>query len=148
MRITWGAADGPTLAFWDNTADWLNLRWDGRVKVGGFVERLHAREGGGRELVIAEVVGGPFAADHVGLPSLDDMRNGIFARPSEVEPLDGDQAYPFVILADSNLATLVQDALVSGLAVDVYGVLASEAGGWHEIVGLPLLMDSLTLLAP
>src|SRR5258708_14824951 len=91
VRITWGAADGPTLAFWDNAAEWLNLRWDGRVKVGGFVERLHAREVGGRELVIAEVVGRPFAADHLGLPSLDDMRNGVFARPAEIAPLDDDQ---------------------------------------------------------
>ncbi len=148
VQITWGAADGPTLAFWNNAAEWLNLRWDGRVKVGGFIERLHARELGGLELVIVEVVGGPFAVDHVGLPSLNDMHNGIFARPADTEPFKKDQAFPFIVLAESNLASLAQDALISGLAVDAYGSLASEAGRWHEVVGLPLLLDSLTLLAP
>lgn len=147
LRVTWGAADGPTLAFWPD-AEQAHLRWDGRVKVGGFIERLHARELGGLEVIIIEVVGGPFAADHVGLPSLNDMKHGIFARPSDTEPFGQGQSYPFIILAESNLAGLAQDALVSGLAVDAYGSLASEAGGWHELVGLPLLLDSLTLLAP
>ena len=62
-------------------------------------ERLHARELGGLELVIVEVVGGPFSVDHVGLPSLNDMHNGIFARPADTEPFKKDQAYPFIILA-------------------------------------------------
>ncbi len=148
LRLVWGGANGPTLAVWQTIPDQGNLEWDGRVRVGGFVQRLHARELGGLEIVIAEVVGGSFPVDHVGLPSLDEMRRGIFARPSDEEPLDQDQSYPFIILAESNLASLVQDALVSGIAVDAYGALASEAGGWHEVVGLPLLLDTLTLLAP
>jgi len=68
--------------------------------------------------VIAEVVGVSFPVDHVGLPSLDEMRQGIYARPSDTEPLDQNQSYPFIILAESNLASLVQDALISGIAVD------------------------------
>ncbi len=148
LRLVWGGADGPTLAVWQALPEQGSLEWDGRVKVGGFIERLHARELGGLEIVIAEVVGGSFPVDHVGLPSLDEMRQGIYARPSDEEPFDQDEAYPFIILAESNLASLVQDALVSGLAVDAYGALASEAGRWHEVVGLPLLLDTLTLLAP
>jgi hypothetical protein len=147
IRLTYGGANGPTLAYWD-IEDWPAARWDGRVKIGGFIERLHAREVGGLEVVIAEVVGGPLPSNHVGLPSLDDMRGGSFARPSDIEPLINDQAYPFIILAESNLAALAQDALVSGIAVDAYGELAADQGQWHEIVGLPLLMDSLTILAP
>ncbi len=147
LHLTWGAG-GPILAVWSAVPERLHFDWDGRVKVGGFIERLHAREVGGLELVVAEVVGGPLAVDHVGLPSLGDMRNGIFSRPSDAEPLGRDQAYPFIALAESNLASLVQDALISGLAVDAYGSLASEAGRWHEVVGLPLLLETLTLLAP
>lgn len=147
VRLTWGASDGPALAYWREN-ELPAARWDGRVKIGGFVERLHARELGGLEVVIIEVVGGLLPATHVGLPSLNDMRNGIFARPSDSEPFGSDQSYPFVILAESNLSGIAQDALVSGLAVDAYGSLASEAGRWHELVGLPLLLDSLTLLAP
>ncbi len=147
VSIRWGAT-GPTLAAWNEAPDGPNLAWDGRVKVGGFIERFHGLEVGGLEVVIAEVVGGPFPIDHVGLPSLDDMHHGIFARPSDAEPLGHDQAYPFVVLAESNLSTLVQDAMVSGLAVDAYGSLAGEAGRWHDVVGLPLLLDMLTILAP
>jgi hypothetical protein len=147
LGLTWGAG-GPTLVVWTRAPESSTLRWDGRVKVGGFIERFHGLEIGGLEVVVAEVVGGPFPIDHVGLPSLDDVQHGIFARPSDVEPLGRDQAYPFVILAESNLAALAQDALVSGLAVDAYGSLAGEAGRWHEVVGLPLLLDSLTILAP
>ncbi|MEP7289232.1 MAG: hypothetical protein ABI947_26065 [Chloroflexota bacterium] len=147
VRLVWGTPDGPPLAFWENS-ERHNLQWDGRVKVGGFVERLHALEVGGIEVVIIEVIGGVFSADHVGLPSLNDMRHGVFARPSDSEPLGDRQAYPLIILAESNLAGLAQDALVSGLAVDAYGSLANEASSWHELVGLPLLLDSLTLLAP
>lgn len=148
LRLVWGSAAGPILAVWDRLPDDLRLDWDGRVKVGGFVERLHAREVGGLEVVIAEVVGGPLPADHVGLPSLGDMRHGLYARTSDDEPLYKDQVYPFVILAENNLASLAQDALVSGLAVDAYGSLASDENRWHEVVGLPLLLDMLTLLAP
>jgi len=147
VRITWGAPDGPILAWWRYAGE-PTVWWDGRVKVGGYIERLHAGETGGLEYVVAEVVGGPFFMDHVGLPSLHDMRGGTFARPADAEPLVDDQVYPLIMLAESNLAALAQDALVSGLAVDAYTALASDANGWHEIVGLPLLLDTLTLLAP
>ena len=148
LRLAWGNAVGPILAVWDHPPGDLNLDWDGRVRVGGFIERLHAREVGGLEIVIAEVLGGPLPAEQVGLPSLDDMRDGVYARTSDAEPLTRDQVYPFVSLADSNLAALAQDALVSGLAVDAYGSLAGDENRWHEVVGLPLLLDMLTLHAP
>lgn len=146
-RIAWGTAEGPILAQWEKVGG-ANLQWEGRVKVGGFIERLHSCEVGGLEIVIAEVVGGPFPTDHVALPSLSDMRRGIFSRPSDAEPLAKDQVYPFIILADSNFAAFAQDAFVSGIAVDAYGVLAEDEAQWHEVVGLPLLLDMLTLLAP
>jgi hypothetical protein len=148
LRLAWGNAAGPILAVWDLPPGDLHLDWDGRVRVGGFIERLHAREVGGLEIVIADVVGGPLPADHVGLPSLDDMREGVYARTSDAEPLTRGQVYPFVSLAESNLAALAQDALVSGLAVDAYGSLAADDNRWHEVVGLPLLLDMLTLHAP
>jgi hypothetical protein len=147
VRLHWGTTSGPILICWENPAD-LQLGWDGHIKVGGFIERLHAHEVGGLELIIVEVVGGAFPNGHRGLASLEDMRQGIFARPADTEPIGTGQAYPFVVLAESNLAALAQDALVSGLGVDVYGSLASEASRWHDVVGLPLLLDTLTLLAP
>ena len=148
LTLAWGTPDGPTLALWEEVPKSLKLGWDGRVCIGGFIERLHAREVGGLEVVVIEVVGGPFASDYIGLPSLDDMRRGIFARSPDAEPVGDEHVYPFIVLAESNLAALAQDALVSGLSVDAYGVLADDDGQWHELVGLPLLLDSLTLLAP
>jgi hypothetical protein len=150
LHLTWGANDGPTLAIWNAVSNGkpLNLGWDGRVTAGGFVERLHAREIGGLDILVAEVFGGAFPVDYIGLPSLDDMRRGVFGRPADAEPAVRSQTYPFIILAESNFAGLVQDALVSGLAVDAYGALASDYSRWHEVVGLPLLLDAITLLAP
>src|SRR5258708_6909657 len=148
VRLHWAAANGPILAFWDNVTAWSGLNWDGHVKIGGFIERLHAHELGGLEVVVFELIGGPFASDHVSLPSLDDMRKGIFARPSDTEPLANDQFYPLIVLAESNMAAPSQDALVSGLGVDAYASLASEAGGWPENCGLPARLGSFNLLAP
>jgi hypothetical protein len=150
LHLAWGAPEGPTLAIWNAVSNGkpLNLGWDGRVTAGGFVERLHAREVGGLDILVAEVFGGAFPADYIGLPSLEDMRRGVFGRPAGSEPAVRSQTYPFIILAESNFAALVQDALVSGLAVDAYGALASDDGHWHEVVGLPLLLDAITLLAP
>src|SRR5260221_8322742 len=91
VSLKWATPDGPTLAHWAQVPSPHQLNWDGRIKVGGFIERLHARELGGLEVVIAEIVGGCFPVDYKGLPSLDDMRNGIFARPAESEPLAKDK---------------------------------------------------------
>ncbi len=145
QRIEWGAG-GPTLVFWKPPA--LEPTWSGRVKVGGFIERLHAFEIAEMEIVIAEIVGGAFPAAHSGLPTLEDMKRGIYARPADLEPYGTDQTYPFILMAESNFAALAQDALVSGLAVDAVGTLADDQTAWRDMCGLPLLIESLTLLAP
>ncbi len=147
--IHWGGADGPPLVFWESPIEPFDaLRaWDGRVKIGGFVERLHARQIGDVEFTVAEVVGGAFAADYNGLPTLDEMRRGIYARPADTEPRGSGHSYPLIMFSESNFAALAQDALVSGLAIDAVGRLAADSDGWHEVCGLPLLIESLTLLA-
>jgi hypothetical protein len=153
--IHWVDGDGPTLAYWalpESETEAINnvnvsFEWDGRVIVGGFVERLHVRRLGDVELVIAEIVGGVFPANYRNLPTLADMREGVFARPADFEPSDDDHTYPFVMEADSAFASLAQDALVSGLAVDAVGRLADDAQGFHDVCGLPLMLESLTLLA-
>src|SRR5579859_4295643 len=99
VELHWAHSDGPILVCWENLESWSDLDWTGQIKVGGFVERLHGRDIGDLEVVIAEVVGGPLPGDHVGLPSLEDMRSGVFARSSDREPLKQDQVYPFIILA-------------------------------------------------
>ncbi len=149
LRVSWAWwRVGPILTHWALPLEADPLNWDGRVKVGGFVERLHAREIGDMEIIIAEIVGGSFPANYGGLPSLEDMRGGVFARPADIEPLGMGLTYPFILNAESNFAAIAQDALVSGLAVDAIGILADDDTGWQHISGLPLLMESLTMLAP
>ena len=83
--IHWVDGDGPTLAYWalpESETEAVNninaaFEWDGRVIVGGFVERLHVRRLGDVDLVIAEIVGGVFPANYRNLPTLADMREGI-----------------------------------------------------------------------
>src|SRR5689334_14514122 len=58
VRLTWGSANGPILTIWEELGKG-QLDWDGQVTVGGFIERLHAHEIGGLEVVVIEVVGGP-----------------------------------------------------------------------------------------
>jgi hypothetical protein len=138
--------EGPLLACWPTGA--AQPVWDGVVRVGGFVERLNAREVADMEIVIAEIVGGVFPVGYGDLPTLNDMNAGIYARAAYEEPFGKGFTYPFILIADSNFAALVQDALISGLAVDATGHLADQESAWHELCGLPLLMDSFTLLGP
>src|ERR1700694_513184 len=78
FRLVWGGAEGPTLAFWlsNNAVD----RWDGRVILGGFIERLHALVLDDQEFVVAELVGGPLPAGQPDLLTLSGMGRGVFTR--------------------------------------------------------------------
>lgn len=143
LVLRWGTNDGPILAAWENSKKSV---WNGEIHVGGFVERLHALEPSGMELVIAEIVGGAFPANQPILATLDEMKQGIFSHPAEAEPIGERMVYPFVLEPESNFAGLVQDALVAGIAVDAIGRLADDKQGLHALTGLPLIMESLTLL--
>jgi hypothetical protein len=160
IYLMWGSVNGPLLGYWRSPkitnmglseqayVPHLNLKWDGRIHVGGNVERIHAFQVEDTELIVAEIVGGVFADDYIGLPTLEDMRTGKNTRPVEQEPLRGDQVYTFLVEAESNFAALLQDALVSRITVDASGILAEDEEGWHQLLGLPLLLDTLTLIAP
>lgn len=141
--LRWGNDEGPILAVW---AEQKNATWNGTIHIGGFVERLHALELGGMELIIAEIVGGAFPANKHILATLDEMKQGIFSHPAEDEPIGERMVYPFVLEPESNLAGFVQDALVSGIAVDAVGRLADDKRGLQALTGLPLLLESLSLL--
>jgi len=147
VYVRWCAHNGPVLTYQDQPGENEALPWNGQVIVGGFVERLHARRLADVDFLIAEVVGGAFPQTYRNLPTLDDMKNGLYARPADAEPFEDNRAFPFIIEADSHFAAIAQDALVSGLAVDAVGRLAKQADRWHEICGLPLILESLTLLA-
>ncbi|MBN1679655.1 MAG: hypothetical protein JW966_05140 [Anaerolineae bacterium] len=150
MVVAWGTAGGPPLTIWhrpDTQAPFV-VGWQGTVGVGGFVERLHVFETRGLELVIAEVNGGLLPPDTRALPTLAQMQTAPFSRREQSEqPLAHDFTYTFIAMADSAHAEYLHHAMVSELAVDCWATLAPQAGDWHTLVGLPLLLNTITLLA-
>ncbi|MHB8626768.1 MAG: hypothetical protein ACYDBJ_18545 [Aggregatilineales bacterium] len=147
VNLHWLDTSGPVLTYWNLPSRGESVNWGGVVNVGGFIERLHARRIAEVDFIIAEVVGGAFPADYTNLPTLADMNAGVFSHPPDIGPADVAQTYPFILEADSHFAALAQDALVSRLAVDVSGHFAPDEDRWHEVCGLPLIADALTLLS-
>ncbi len=151
IDLTWGVAEGTLLARWPVALvdSPVTLDWRGMVALGGFVERIHAFEARGLELVVAEIVGALLPLNYPRLPSLDQMRRGIFQRSDMDDAADMPEfIYPVITMADSIHADYLHHAMVSELAVDCFTVLGPQAGRWHEIVGLPLLVEMISLLAP
>jgi len=151
VHLLWGTANGPPFAEWHMSgADRPFVAgWQGAVGVGGFVERLHALERRGLEVVVAEVEGTALPLEYAGLPTLDQMQHAPFRRRNVPEPsATREFTYTFLALADSIYAEYLHHAMVSELAVDCVAVLGPHEGRWHEIVGMPLLVEEVTLLAP
>jgi hypothetical protein len=74
------------------------------------------------------------------------MKQGIFTHPADAEPLGERMVYPFVLDPDSTFAGWLQDALVAGIAVDAVGRLSDDKQQFYMLTGLPLVMESLSLL--
>jgi len=151
MFVAWGTAGGPPLTIWhkpDTEAPFV-VGWQGCVGVGGFVERLHVLEAHDLELVIAEIEGCLLPANYRRLPTLVQMQQQPFRRIAEEEQESVcSYTYTFLAMADSVCAEYLHHAMVSELAVNCFATLGPHDGHWHEIVGLPLLIDSVSLLAP
>lgn len=150
MQVAWGADDGPVILVTDLTTDDAppEIHWQGTVNVGGFIERLHVLETHGLELVIAEIEGRLLARDYPRLPSLAQMHEKAFSRSADYPAQTLDFMYTVLAQADSIQAEYLHHAMVSELAVDCFTSLGPQEGQWHEIVGLPLLLNSVSVLAP
>jgi hypothetical protein len=151
LALAWGTAAGPLLAGWPASDDAtpVVLGWQGAVGIGGFIERLHALDVHDLEVVIAEIEGDLLPPDYARLPSLDGMRSAPFSRARGSGPDSGRQfTYTVIALADSVCAEYLHHALISELALDCFATLGPQAGRWADVVGLPLLVDGVSLLAP
>ena len=128
----------------------MQLDWQGEVALRGYVEQLHILEVGGLPLAILELVGQSLPHTYDRLPPLPqpalDDRHGLHTD----RHLDDSPEHVYYLLADaeSPLAAVAQDALVSSLRVTCFASLGEDAGGWDELINLPLILDSITLLAP
>lgn len=148
LRLMWGTTEGTPLAAWPETSnsESITLNWNGHVAVGGFITRLHALEVRDLEIVIAEVEGGLLPPGYVRWPSLAEMSSAPFRRDLDQTPVERDYTYTFLVMADSIYAEYLHHALVSELAVDLYAGLGPQKGRWADVVGLPLLIESVSLV--
>ena len=78
-------------------------------------------------------------------PALGD-RHGLH-EDRHLEDTD-EQVYYILADAESPLAAVAQDALVSGLRVVCTTSLGEHEAGWHEFVNIPLVLEQITLIAP
>lgn len=153
VSIGWGAALDPVLAVlpWPpDAAQRAALDWTGQVSLIGYVEQLHLQEFGGLALVVLELVGRPTPLTYDRLPALPlpplGDRHGLHVDRHLEDSLE--HVYYLLAEAETPLAALAQDALVSSLQVAAVASLGEQEGGWHEVVNLPLILDALTLIAP
>jgi hypothetical protein len=148
MELCWGHPEGAVLTSWRQPPiPPYVLEWDGIIRLGGFVERIHVFELDELPLMIVELVGGAYPHVKPELPSLEQLKQGAFSRVEEHDPSHDRHWYSLLLPLDSPFADFMHHTLVHGTAVDCTAVLGEEEGGWHEIVGLPLLLESVTLLA-
>jgi hypothetical protein len=149
IALAWGTANGPALARWLPMPAGAVLDWTGSVGIGGFVERLHVLETHGLDVLIAEIEGDVLPAAYRRVPTLADYQAGNL-QPRADADVGTTRAFTYTLLAlaDSVFAEYLHHAMVSELAVDCFATLGPQEGRWHEIMGLPLLIEALSLLAP
>jgi hypothetical protein len=149
IALAWGTANGPALARWPHMPAGDVLGWTGSVGIGGFVERLHIFESHGLEVVVAEIEGNALPAVYRRVPTLADYQVGNLQRRADTD-IGATRAFTYttLALADSVFAEYLHHAMVSELAVDCFATLGPQEGRWYEIMGLPLLIEALSLLAP
>lgn len=128
----------------------VTLNWDQQVSLIGYMEQIHMQEIGGLPLVVIEMAARAVPYTYRRLPPLPQSvvedRHGLHAdRSLEDCP---EQIYYVLADAESSLAAVTQDALVSNLMVMCVTTLGPQEGCWHEIVNVPLLLEKITIIAP
>lgn len=140
LTLRWGSKKGAPLVHWDESAE--ILAWDGVLTVRGHVEAAHILD----EIIVLELRGAILPNTSPQLPSLDDLRDDTFHRePTFYTPTDKSAWYGMVVPLESPLVDFAQQALVGSQLVDCTASFAPDKTGLHHVVGMPLLLDSLTL---
>jgi hypothetical protein len=150
LELRWAHPEGPPLTVWRSLEgeNRYHLEWDGLIRLAGFVDRTHILEYQGLPLMMAELIGGSYPANYRRWPTLADLQKQPFTRDEERhDPSQDRHWYALLMPVDSPFADFVHHALVNGTAVDVVASFGDEASQWHKLVGLPLVLESLSLLS-
>ena len=148
FTLHWAHQEGSPLYRWISVTDNSHLTWDGLVRLGGFVDRSHILEFHGLGLMVIELMGSIYLpSEYPSLPTFADLQAAPYKR-EDARYLEPEHWYSLLVDLDSHFADFLHHALVNGNAIDCTASLGDDEGGWHELVGLPLLLETLTLLAP
>jgi hypothetical protein len=151
LELRWANPAGAVLTTFnfDTEQRGEQLDWDGWVRLGGFIERTHILEHDGLPLMIIELSGGAYPPTYRRWASREDLIAGPFSHEEENihDPSRDGHWYSLLLPLESPLVDFVHHALVNGNAIDCLAEFSQTEMGWHELVGLPLIVDSLTLLS-
>lgn len=143
LTLRWGTSEGSPMRHWPTVTK--NIVWNGHVRVAGHVECLHLMTFDELELLVVELRGSLLPMERPRFPSLEDLKKSPFERDIFIESESA--WYSFLLEADNPMTDFVHHALVNGYSMDCYGKLADDASGFHHIIGMPMLLESLTLYA-
>ena len=149
LELRWAHPAGAVLNRWQiDPVPPYELQWDGIIRLGGFIERTHIVEDNGLGLLVAELVGGAYPQTYQGLPSLADLQAKPFVRDeTEADPSGDGHWYSLLVPLESPFADFLHHCLVNGNALDCQCSLGDDESAWHELVGLPLIVEGLSLLS-
>lgn len=151
LTLRWGGADGAPLTQLRWQVDTLD--WDGSTRLGGFIDALHITQIAAlpAPIVVLTIGGQPLKPGIKPFPTSDERPRAPYPVPSFSDGIDDaiqEGVTTWVAFEDDPALTLAQDALVSKLRVHVYGRLAEQKAGLHELFALPITLGGMTLFAP
>lgn len=149
LTVYWGDVDnGAALATLPWQAD--SLGWDGHVKLGGYVDAVHITTLPGTDLVVNIVTfgGQPLRAAQQPYAAGSQRGQQVRFKRAFYDGLVSDipESFSTWLVADDNpLAQIMQNAAVENLRLHCYGQMADDAGGWHHLLALPIMLEAVTL---
>jgi hypothetical protein len=125
------------------------LNWDGRVRIGGYVDAIHITPINGGEVTVAVIhLGGQPLHHHIEPYATPYAREQASFAPDFHTALCSNVAESFstwLALEDSPLTRMAYDSMLNNLRLHCFGRLADDASGWGNLFALPILLEAVTV---
>ncbi|MFW5748092.1 MAG: hypothetical protein ACOCYT_00615 [Chloroflexota bacterium] len=149
VTVYWRDVDtGVALACLPWQAD--SLEWDGRIKIGGYVDAMHLMQLGGlaQPVTVLYVGGQPLRYDVLAHPGPEARAGAHPLRPdfhSALMTHIPETYSTWLLTGDSPLLPLVQSAMTANQRLYCFGRLADDPSGWADHFALPIILEALTV---